>query len=444
MPERKAETITIEKLVFGGYGLGRLADGMVVLVRFVLPGETVVVIPRSRGKGHAEADLAEILTPSPRRIVPCCRHYGICGGCDLQHTDYPSQLEIKKSCLAESLARSPGTGPDLVGMIAAPIASPDTFHYRSRLHLHCDTRGRIGYYRFRSRELEPINSCPLARPVINQLLNQLESSPSLGLADSIELHENPTSGKVTAILHTNQKPRPAALALIKDSTAQLNGLETMLLQAAGHGIYGPQGRVDANGLLPNLAMSLPASIMNNTEAQLSWEAGVFTQVNQAQNRHLVRTVLEWADDAAGGRFLDLYCGMGNFSIPLAMIAGELLGLEGQGAAIRSARKNAESAGLTNCRFEKTPVATGVRELANAAAEYGCILLDPPRAGAADLFPQITALNSPLIIYISCNPATLARDLALFHQEGYRVERIQPLDMFPQTHHLETAVLLRKQ
>jgi 23S rRNA (uracil1939-C5)-methyltransferase len=176
---------------------------------------------------------------------------------------------------------------------------------------------------------------------------------------------------------------------------------------------------------------------------LTWETGGFSQVNLEQNRRLIATVRSFAAVGAGDRVLDLFCGMGNFSIPLASSCRSLVGIEGQGSAIRSARDNAARAGLGNTDFRQSPIHPACDGLVAQGAVFDCVIIDPPRQGAPGLAGQLAALTGSRMVYISCDPATLARDLGELTAAGFAIRRLQPVDMFPQTHHIETVTLLEK-
>ena len=176
---------------------------------------------------------------------------------------------------------------------------------------------------------------------------------------------------------------------------------------------------------------------------LAWEVGGFCQVNLEQNQELIKTVLAYCNLKQDESVLDLFCGMGNFSIPLSYRAGSILGIEGQGSAIRSARKNSAAAGRDNTSFHKSPIHEYCRDLDAAGQQFDCIVADPPRQGVPGLAQNLAALTRKRLIYISCDPATLCRDLCNLLDQGFSINKIQPLDMFPQTHHIECVVLLEK-
>jgi 23S rRNA (uracil1939-C5)-methyltransferase len=176
---------------------------------------------------------------------------------------------------------------------------------------------------------------------------------------------------------------------------------------------------------------------------LCQEAGGFSQVNLEQNNRLVETLLDWVDELPAKRGLDLFGGMGNFSIPLAAKLTEVVGLDLQRAAIRSAETNAAAAGLTNCSFIRRSAEDGLREFGKDGEVFDLVLLDPPRRGCREIIPHLGMVGDPAVIYISCDPGTLARDIKDMVELGYGIRKVMMFDMFPQTHHLETMVLLRK-
>jgi 23S rRNA (uracil1939-C5)-methyltransferase len=173
------------------------------------------------------------------------------------------------------------------------------------------------------------------------------------------------------------------------------------------------------------------------------EPGGFCQVNGGQNENLIALVLEWAKVDAGHKVLDLFCGMGNFSLPIARHAASVVGMDLQRSAIRSAERNAKINGMVNCTFSQHAAREGAEHLVHGGEKFDLVLLDPPRQGCAEVIPLLTEFGAAQIIYISCDPATLCRDLLLLEQEGYAVEKMKMVDMFPQTHHLETIVSLRR-
>jgi len=446
MSRKELHSLVIEKLVPGGFGLGRLDEGIIVLVRYVLPGEKVAVRETARRKDYISASLLEVLAPSKDRIIPPCPIYGRCGGCDLQHAAASAQLHLKKNILLESLQRAAGDIFSPPGIpLKPPIASPEQFGYRQRIRLHVNREGRFGFFRPESQTIEPVVECLLAKNEMNHVLRALEGNENFaGLAPfstGFELLFNPDGNGTIMLLQFRRKPRPAdcthAVALATD----LEKLSSVLIKVEGYGLYDPRQRAIVTRP-PILSHAIPIG-QSRTELKITWEAGGFSQVNQDQNQNLIALVLEMLANGRHGRVLDLYCGYGNFSLPAAYIAGKVLGIDGQNSAIRSARHNVAVTGMQNCTFEKIQVAAGVQSLLDGGETFDTIILDPPRQGAPDIVHLLPGLCAERIIYVSCNPATLARDLAILHHYGYTLASLVPVDMFPQTHHLESVALIKR-
>jgi 23S rRNA (uracil1939-C5)-methyltransferase len=436
--------ITIEKIVAGGFGLGRLADGLVVLVPYALPGERVRIAARRQRKGYLEAEAVEILEPAPERCEPACLHFGRCGGCDLQHSTYPAQVAIKGAILVEQMGKN-GLEISETGW-QEPLAAARPLGYRQRLRLQVDNdSGRLGFCRSRSHQVEVVASCLLARPEINlawqQLVAQADLPLLLGQCQSLEIIASPDDGRIALLFAFRRRPRPRDLQLAKEICCNLSNFQGVLFTGAGFEPIDPLAQQSGPPSFLS-RFTLPATIIGRP-LTFTVEPGGFCQVNPGQNEQLVRILLSWAALASGDRVLDLFCGMGNFSLPLAAAGGEVVGCDLQGAAIRSAKRNAEAAGLTNCRFLRQSAAAATGELLARGERFDLLLLDPPRQGCADILPLLPELGAARIIYISCDPATLMRDLAILTRKGYRLRRLQAVDMFPQTHHVETITLLER-
>jgi len=446
MGSKNLHTVLIEKLVPGGLGLARLAGGMVVLVRYVLPGERVVIREKRRRKDFISATLHEVLTPSPDRVTPPCSLYSRCGGCDLQHAPYTAQLLLKKEILAESLQRAAGDiFPDPGISMQPALASPKEFGYRQRIRLQVGEEGQYGFFRTESHVLQAVSKCLLASPPLNTVLQQLHSNEShMGLVrncTAFELLINPDSEDTLMLLHFKRKPRPGDSLLAADLVNVTNGLSSIFMQVEGYGLYDPLGQKFVSRP-PRLSQTVSIGGLQ-PDMEITWEAGGFCQVNLAQNIHLISLVMEMVKKGPHNKVLDLYCGYGNFSLPAALIADEVLGIDSQNAAIRSAKRNARQNGATNCRFIKKQVEAGVKSLLAADETFDTVILDPPRQGAAAVVSRLGVLGAEQIIYISCNPATLARDLVILCHAGYTLSYLVPVDMFPQTHHMESVALLKK-
>jgi len=447
MSSNNHHTIFIEKNVAGGLGLGRLSDGMVVLVHHGLPGEKVIVREVERRKDFISGSIVDILNASPDRIVPPCPIYGRCGGCDLQHVAYKTQLHLKRKILTESLQRAAGKiFPEFGADIQPTIASPEEFGYRQRIRLQADHEGRYGFFQTGSHDLVRVSECLLANGTINSVLHQFHDndvfSELVKNCTFFELLFNPAGKNIIVLLHFRRKPRPRDSLLATDLLRSADGLlGSILMMVEGHGLYDPANR-SYTSQPPYLSRTL-SSWRLEKDLALTWEAGTFCQVNLALNRNLVDHVLDLLSELPHSRILDLYCGHGNFSLPIAKFADEVIGIESQNGAIRSGKHNILLNGLTNLNFIKSPVETGVSALIAAGESFDTVVLDPPREGAAAVVPKIYDLGAGHVIYISCNPATLARDLVLLHSSGYKPVMMTPADMFPQTHHMESVTLLKR-
>jgi len=407
--------------------LGTLSDGMVAMVPATLPGETVVARETKNRKGYREMRLVRILEASPDRVEPPCPYYGRCGGCDWQHAAYPAQLEFKRLILRESLVRARLEPPPDHPALASPLA----FGYRSRLRLHLDQSGRLGFHEQASNTVVEINRCLLAAEPINQVLAALIEGgwPARLAAEiaTIELIHSPADATVAVVLTPRPSQRPRHAPQLID---QLHPLAEAVILASIHPT-------------PARAIFHQDFTAHGQGYHLSWDHRCFFQVNSLQNAQLVATVLDLLPWPAQATALDLYCGMGNFSIPLALAGPEVIGVEQNRGSIHWARINSRAAGLTSTRFVADEVERQLRALVDAGARFDTILLDPPRQGAGKAAPLLPLLLPANILSISCDPATLARDLAQIVAQGYTITRLIPVDMFPQTHHIESIALLER-
>jgi 23S rRNA (uracil1939-C5)-methyltransferase len=440
--------VSIKKLVNGGYGLGRLQDGRAVLVQRALPGECVDIRILDDKKSYIQGIATTVHTSHAGRIIPDCPYYGDCGGCDLQHCDYATQLIMKKAIIADLLERHPSAElRQAADLLAEPLPSPAVFGYRQRIRLQIDSTGRPGFRRFHSHDIVPIGRCLLAREELNGCLAALQAHPSFALlmrhCSELELLADPDAERVVCLMHLRRKPRPKDSEAATRLCLDIALIDRIFFQAEGFPLGNAAKKPVAGGRERALGISYPPDDENAAALELSWEVGGFCQVNLAQNRRLIRTVLDFAGPDADEDILDLFCGMGNFSIPLAASARNLLGIEGQASAIRSARANGKKAGLTNVEFRQMPLHGACDELARSGRTFACVVIDPPRQGVPGLAPQLASLAAKRLVYVSCDPATLCRDLAELLANSFSLKRFQPIDMFPQTHHIETVVLLEK-
>ena len=428
-------TLTIKKVIAGGKGLGVLADGMVVMVPGVLPGEIVAVHATKTHRGFMEARLVRVAEASPERVAPPCPYYGRCGGCDLQHAAYPAQLAIKGQILREALERAhlelPPDAP------APTLPSPLPFGYRSRLRLHLDQAGRLGFHQTASNAVVPIRHCLLAVEPINQLISTLiDGNWPERLKEriaAVELIHSPADDRVILVL----QPRPGSgVPLSADLLAQMRSL-------ADDVVLPPEkaGRASTLESAATLAQDFALCAQGY---RLNWDHRCFFQVNSQQTPRMIELVLDLLPrPAEPWTALDLFCGMGTFSIPLGLGGAAVTGVEHNRQSIHWAGYNSRANGLANLRFLAAGVEQKLQALVASKARFDCVLFDPPRQGLGKAAALLPLLEPERMLSISCDPATLARDLALISKGGYRLTRITPVDMFPQTHHIESVALLER-
>jgi len=408
--------LAIERLTYGPDALAH-HEGRVVFAPLAAPGDLVRARIVERHRGFLRAELADVVRPGPDRVEPRCPIFGRCGGCQWQHVAVAAQRAAKRGLVAEQLARLGG----LHDVDVRPTrASADVWGYRSRITLVADGR-RLGFRRARSHDLVEIDDCTIADPVLVSHLDVARAWASTvrGAPLRVTLAAAPGGVVLAATLRT----RPTAV----------DGAATERLLASSSSVRGAVLTGGAERLVvgdPNLRVPVEPDLV------LEVPADAFTQVNPTANLLVVTTVLELGEFRAGERVLDLYCGAGNFSLPLARRGAEVTGVERSAVAVAAARANADRLGLGSVRFTRDAVAAVLERL--PPAPFDAAVLDPPRGGAADVAGALAARRAARILYVSCDPATLARDARTLVAGGYRLGRVQPLDVFPQTYHIETV------
>jgi len=351
----------------------------------------------------------------------------------LQHIVYPYQVRCKADFLAETLIRSGAVSRQTLDSSPIEIlAAPDCFAYRQRIRLFVGGRGEVGFRRQASHQVVGVDSCMIARPTVDRALraiNELELARAInGFAEQILIEESPADELIVMTILSQRPPRPREIEWIRGVAGE-SGITEILIEGRDF------SRISLSSTpRPLLNISLPTS---RGMFALFVEPGGFCQVNQAQNLNLVELVCSWT--GRGKRVLDLFCGAGNFSIPLAA-GNRVTGCDLQRAAIRAADFNGDK-NRVEVDFFRSSAAQGLARLTGKGERFDLVILDPPRSGCQELLDDLTLTGAEEIIYISCDPATLARDLAILKERGYRFEKIAAVDMFPQTRHLETVVSL---
>jgi len=428
--------IQIEKLVHGGRGLAH-QEALALFVGGVLPGEQVRVQPGRVKKGYGEARLIEVVQPSPDRVAAPCPVYGRCGGCQLQHASAAAQLAIKRDILAETLARLGG----LAEIHVPPVmASPEIYGYRSRARLAVAAPSRgapsLAYFEEGSHRPVPIAQCPLLAPRLNEAvayLNQMlaGSRAAASQLQEIRLGLSVTTGEVVFQYVAEQCQRPQADAWFARVRAGFAGVKGQVMIAG----RGAQQRRWTEGETTLTEQVGPLRLRCSDRS--------FVQANWKLNEALAATVTAWALEArtdAPLRVLELYAGIGNFGLAIAREGALVTFVEGNSSALADARYNARVNHIGRCRFRSESAEAFLPGA--APGEYDLVLMDPPRTGLSkEALAGLVHLKAGRILYLSCDPPTLARDLRAMQEAGYRVTRLQGYDMFPQTMHIETLVEL---
>lgn len=426
MSETSAHLVQIEKPVYGGNFLARL-EGKAVFVPLALPGEQVRVRIVEDKRSFANAEIEEIVTTAPERVTPACPHFAICGGCSYQHTSYTQQLSFKQAILLETLERA---GVQVQEQIE--ILSGDPWHYRNRVRLAFDAHGNVGYRGRRSHAVVPIRECPIAAPILVEtalaFADLLRSTtPTLRPAE-LSLFCNARDTSLLAGLFFTQpvKIRTDDLARsVQERIPSLTGLELV--------VEGKDGR-DARTLGRWGEQFL---VYSAADSDYRVDAGAFFQVN----RWLVDALVERVTAGRSGALAwDLFAGVGLFARRLTRTFARVVAVESAPAAIPSLTANLQGTCATAIRSDTLQ---HLRENSNAETP-DLIVVDPPRAGlGAEITSQLAAIAAPEIVYVSCDPATLARDLRALTISGYSIASMTLVDLFPQTFHLETVVALRR-
>ena len=391
--------MTVEKLVYGGDGLGRV-EGRVVLAPYVLPGERIRAQIEQEKPGLVKARAVEVLEPSPQRVTPPCPYFGRCGGCHYQHMPYEAQLAAKRAILDEALRRLGKLAPpDAVDVVAA-----EPWGYRNRAQFHVEGR-QIGYREAHSHKLCAIERCPISSPKINEAivtLNEMVRDARWPrFLRSLEIFTDERQVQLNII----DSAQPVARRFFDWCAEKIPGLVTGTLD------YDGRFRVSSNA---------------------------FFQTNRLLADRLVAAAIE---QETGEWALDLYAGVGLFTLALAAQFRQVAAVESGSAAVRDLEFNASRAGCGNVRAEQI---TTEAYLDNLAATPDFMLLDPPRAGLGkNVVRRLGELKSPAITLVSCDPTTLARDLAGLVTGGYHIRKLTLIDLFPQTYHLETVVHLSR-
>ncbi len=430
--------VQIDKLAYGGSGFGRIA-GKACFVPFTAVGDLVEVRIDKSKKSYSEGVVEKLISPSSRRISPTCPVFGVCGGCNWQHILYDEQCDQKKNILADTLWRTARVEAETIKPVLKAI-SP--FEYRQRIQLKVDysfNKLSLGFYRRASHDVVDIDDhCGIAVKPVNNAIRKIRevilaskqpsNIPQVDLASA-------SDASVSALFHYNGNQPEAFAEYLSHCDISGNELHSINMQ------IGVKKNFRHIMGLQKLIYSVPSSL-SGRDLNLYFSPDSFSQVNFTQNRVIVQLLLDYCLKISPVSILDLYCGNGNFSLPLAGMVKRILGFESVRKSISLAEYNATVNGVENARYICKDSLAGVQELAKTQGKFDLVIMDPPRTGADQLCREVHKTGASDLIYISCDPPTLGRDIAILKSTGFKVMSIQPVDMFPQTYHLENVVFLK--
>jgi 23S rRNA (uracil1939-C5)-methyltransferase len=433
-------SLSVTQLDHLGAGIAQ-HQGKIVFIPGVLPGETATVQFVEQKKSYAKAKLITIDSASANRVKPHCPHYHQCGGCDLQHMDMSVQRDHKQTTLMDVISKLSSAKAIEADIIADPIVG-EAWYYRRRARLATlfdkkTQRLQLGFRVASSNKIVSIEQCPVLAESLSALitplavnLNHLKAKSSLGHVELTQADNgNFAILRVTKVLPasdirwlTGFAEKHQLTLLLQDDAGQLTQLYPLL-----------QADDDDD------VVTLPYYHLAQESVRCSFTPGNFVQVNGAINQAMVDQAVEWLDPQAGERILDLFCGVGNFSLPLARRAAEVIGVEGVPEMVQQAKQNAIDNQLENISFYHADLSADL-STQPWLGKIDKLLLDPARAGAFESLQWLQKMQPKKVVYVSCNPASLARDSSVLLASGYRIAQVGLVDMFPQTHHIEAMVL----
>ena len=424
-------TIDITALSHDGRGIGRI-EGKTVFVDSALPGETVnFVYTQKRGK-FDEGRTVAVLKASADRVSPRCAQAGLCGGCSLQHMEPAAQIHMKQGVLLEQLQHFGELQPE---EILQPLTGPE-YGYRRKARLGVKYVAKkeavlVGFREKRNSFLAQIDQCHvlagevgLRFPELKQLVMSLQARTAIPQIE-VAKGDDAVAIIVRHLEPLGEQDQAALLAFCEQYDLQL------YLRPGGndsvHKVW-PAGE-------PRLRYHLP-----RFNLEMKFHPSDFTQVNQEINQNMIDRALAYMDVQPGERILDLFCGLGNFTLPLATKAAQVVGVEGDEAMVMRGRENAEHNGLQNVEFYGADLTKPFDDQPWGQSGFDKILIDPPRSGALEIVSKMTVFKPKRIVYVSCNPATLARDAGELKKQGYRLLKAGVMDMFPHTTHVESIAV----
>jgi 23S rRNA (uracil1939-C5)-methyltransferase len=408
--------IEISAMTFGVFGVGRIG-GKAVMVPGAVVGDHLDVEIVSERRDYSVAKIREVVRASAERRVAPCPYLPRCGGCDWQHIEYQAQVRFKGEVVARELSHALGIEIDPAGLVEQ---APAEFGYRSRIRLRVGAKGALGFYEAASNTIVEIDSCMVAEAGMRMPAHLARS-----LGKRVEEIEVVRDGaREVQVAHLKKPPTEEDLRRARNVLESDGEIAGIVLRA---------------GTSRSTVGDATISIELEDRLSIEVDADLFSQVNRAQNRKLVASVMEMAAIHESSAVLDLYCGAGNFSMPAARRGARVTGVDDDAGAIAAAARNAERLKFSGAQFVAMKASATADFLHRARYRPDIIILDPPRTGALDLMPPIVKLRAASVIYVSCDVTTLARDLRVLTGAGYKIKRVRGFDFFPNTHHVEIAV-----
>ncbi|MDX1656654.1 MAG: 23S rRNA (uracil(1939)-C(5))-methyltransferase RlmD, partial [Candidatus Competibacteraceae bacterium] len=424
-------TARIEDLAHDGRGIARL-EGKVVLVDGALPGEEVTFRYTVRHSGYDEGTVQTILKPAAQRVEPRCTHFGVCGGCGLQHLEPGAQIRFKEAQLLDNLRRIGKVQPQ--GVLPPLTADPWGYRRKARLGVkYVAKKGRVlvGFRERASPYIAALARCEVLHPRVGELLEPLgELIGGLSIYNRLPQIEVAVGDNAVGLSFRVLDPPSQSDCQLLTAFGQRHDIWIYLQ---------PKGPETTRLLWPEKGELVYR--LSGLALELAFQPYHFTQVNAAINESMIQQALELLDLNGRETVLDLFCGLGNFTLPLARKAARVVGVEGDRSLVEWARRNARRNAIDNAQFYSADLTASPAEQNWLKEDFQRVLLDPPRSGALEMIPTLARLKAERIVYVSCHPATLARDAGqLVNCYGYRLQRAGVMDMFPHTAHVESIAL----
>jgi len=430
----------ITDLSHDGRGVTRV-DGKAVFVSGALLDEHVVLRLRKRHRHFDEAEVVELITRSPHRVEPRCRHFGECSGCSLQHLDADSQIATKQRVLTENFERIGKVTPQ----VWLPPLTDQSWGYRRKGRLSVRNvvkKGRV-LVGFREEEnprfVADIQQCEVMHPALGPKIGLLaDLLNGMDAASDIPQIEFAAGDDTMALVFRHMQPLGASDLAALTAFGQQHDL-AIYLQPGGNSSVHPLWPEN-----PRLAFRIPSGDTQIDDVELEFQPLDFVQVNAGMNVRMMARTMELLDPQPTDRVLDLFCGLGNFTLPIARRVGEVVGVEGEHGLVERAAENAARNGIGNARFQVANLFEDQRSADWARQPWDKMLLDPPRAGADKVLEYLPHKQTRRIVYVSCHPASLARDAGiLVNQHGFTLKSAGVMDMFPHTSHVESIALFER-